>query len=120
MPNIGLKDVSWFSEGEQHPFFISFLKGAHPNDEEYLIKFPSLHYVTTYKPEEMQKPHSISFPEGTIAEDGLIINDKEFFKSHLVLRREMTREIESELMADKSKTVGVHPHDYSEQEIHWF
>ena len=120
MPNLGLKDVGWFSNGVQHPFFISFLKGVNPDQDDFLIKFPSLKYVTKYQPNEMTKPQQISFLEGAVSDDGLILDEAKFFNAMLDMRRMMSMEIETEIFKDQSLADGVIDEDYLQQEIHWF
>jgi len=120
IPNIGLRDVGWVTKGKQHPFFISFLKGAHHNKDDFIIKFPSLKYVSHYSPETLRQNQSLHIPDDTVAEDGLVLDDMKFFAALLDMKRNMAKQVESQIIKNPAMSIEVSQEEYLKQEIHWF
>lgn len=120
IPNIGLRDVGWITKGRQHPFFISFLKGAHPQNEDFIIKFPSLRYVSHYSSETLRKKQSIHIPDDTITKEGLVVDDMKFFAAQLDMRRNLVKQVESQIMKNPMMSMEVTPEEYLKQELYWF
>lgn len=123
-----LKDVGWMTNGQQHPFFISFLKGAHPDGRDFIIKFPSLqHFQINSAPgflkRRMARRLSNLLAYDWSEEKELFLKRQDVmphFYNELRARREVSKGIEKFLrflpmMRSKSRR-----DIYGEREIHWF
>lgn len=134
-PNIALRDIGWYSQGLQHPFFISFLKSSHPEYEDFLIKFPSMKHLqnsllnpkiklTITKTLLLKLARMYHKIRSKFAKKIVDLSYGDQFISNvfdeLEFRRQIVSGVENSLILAPELRQEYDKKEYYEAEIHWF